>query len=77
MVAFGPIHTSSSITTGRRSNGWRAAPRPRGEQATASAMRGAAAMGWKSASMTVACHPMTTRHPMRISRSLMSVASWK
>ena len=41
------------------------------------AIRTAGSMGWKSASMIVARHPMTTRHPMRISRSLTSVASWK
>ena len=41
IVAFGPIQTSSSMTTGRRGIGGRGRPLPSGEQAIASAMRSA------------------------------------
>src|SRR5260370_2781136 len=48
MVALGPIHTSSSITTGRFKTGGRGRPWPRGEQAMASAMRSAGPSGWQA-----------------------------
>ena len=60
MVALGPIQTSSSITTSRCGIGGRARPWPSGEQATASAMRSAGAIGWKSVSAMVVFQPITT-----------------
>ena len=60
IVAFGPIQTSSSMTTGALGIGGRGRPWPSGEQATASAMRCAGAIGWKSVSAIVVFQPITT-----------------